>query len=110
MRSLPIMTSMIFSMSSFRITAPVGLFGYGKIIALVFGVIAFKRFSLVSLKLSSSKHGTSTATPPERRTHGLYETYEGAGTRTSSPGFTSILIARSIGSEAPIVTSSSSIE
>ena len=51
-------------------TAPVGLFGYARITALVFGVIAASIISGVRIKSFSAEHFTATGVPPARITAG----------------------------------------
>ena len=51
--------------------------------------------------------GTMTGEPPAKTTPGAYETYDGSGMITSSPGSTMARTARSSASLTPLVTSTS---
>ena len=57
-----------------------------------------------TLKSFSTTQFTGTGTPPHKDTQGEYDTYDGSGISTSSPGFNNALKARSMPSLAPTVT------
>src|SRR5258705_11611225 len=68
-------------------TAPVGLDGEFSISHFVRGVMLASSCAGVSLKPASRGHSTTIGTPPVSLTISGYDTQQGAGTITSSPGF-----------------------
>ena len=70
-------------------TAPVGLFGLLSTISFVRGVIAARTRSGSRSKPDPSRVSTATRTASSRRACSGYDTQNGLGTTTSSPGFRS---------------------
>ena len=86
----------------------VGLLGKGSINTLLLSVITSSNSSAVRRNSFSAFKSIITGFAPARIAHGSYETYEGCGIITSSPGLIIALKPISIASEPPTVTITSS--